>query len=101
ALPARTEMAAPRLLAGRWLRGQAETVLNQAAWYDAGKPAMGTELTWNIGVARKVVVVGVAEELDKPKAYLDDAQWTQWTGGEARANTLVLVAADRGYPGVM
>ena len=104
ALPWNTTMAAPRLTAGRWLTSAdaPEVLLNQAAVVAFGQPQVGDTLELAVrGTSRSVTVVGLVEEIDKPKAYLSDALWTQWADPGRRGNTLTIVAQDRTYPGVM
>ena len=104
ALPPDTRMLAPRMLDGRWLRvaDLPEIVANQTAVETLRMPAVGGTIALSVaGVQRKVVLVGIIEEIDKAKIYLDEGIWDRWTGEGKQANTLCLVGLDRSYQGVM
>jgi putative ABC transport system permease protein len=97
-------MLAPRLLGGRWLRSAdlPEIVANQTAVETLRMPAVGSTIALSVaGVERKVALVGIIEEIDKAKIYLDERIWDRWTGEGKQANTLCLVGRDRSYQGVM
>lgn len=104
ALPPATRMLAPRMVRGRWLRAAdlPEVVANQTALEKMGLPALGATVSLALGgQERTVALVGVIEEIDQAKLYLDDAVWIRWADPGHRANTLCLVGRDRSYQGVM
>jgi len=104
ALPPDTRMASPRISAGRWLRPAAtpEVVLNQSALSLFPGAKVGDGLGLRIGGQdRRVRLVGIAEEIDKPKIYLADSVYSSWSALGDRVNTLSFIASDQGWKGVM
>jgi len=104
ALPLRSQMVALRMVEGRWLRSatEPEAVLNQAALNLFHQPKMGQVLTLKIGGAeRQATLVGIAEEIDRPKVYLAQTFYDRWANPEHRVNSMMLTAKDRSFRGVM
>ncbi len=103
-LPIPSRMVALRMVDGRWLepRETPEVVLNLAALDRFGVPRIGQALEITIGgQPRRVTLVGVAEELNSPKAYLSETFFDRWANPERRASTLLVSARDRSFRGVM
>lgn len=103
-LPLPTRMAALRIVAGRWLepREAPEVVLNLAGLERFGVPRIGQVLEITIGGrSRRVTLVGVAEELNVPKAYLSETFFDRWANPERRAGTMLFAAEDKSFRGVM
>jgi len=104
ALPHDTDLFRPRLTAGRWLRvaDPPEAVMNQKALELYRRPPVGAMQTLAVGGKPLAVrLVGVIAELDKPKIYLDRAQYDAHANPEHRVNSLMFVARDQSYAGVM
>ena len=104
ALPHDTDLFRPRLAQGRWLRiaDPPEVVLNQQAMEALGQPALGSRQSLAIGGRQvPVTLVGVIEELEKPKVYIDQSQYDALANPEHRVNSLMFVAKDKSYEKVM
>ncbi|HXU31497.1 MAG TPA: ABC transporter permease, partial [Thermoanaerobaculia bacterium] len=104
ALPLRSQMVALRLVEGRWLESpsEPEAVLNQAALQLFHQPKIGQVLSLRIeGKERQARLVGVAEEIDKPKIYLAQTFYDRWANPEHQVNSLLLTAKDQSFRGVM
>ncbi len=104
ALPHDTDLFSPRLVQGRWLRTaeSAEVVFNQQAMALFGNPPVGSSQRLEIGgkvyVAR---LVGVVEELEKAKAYVDRDQYDTLVNPDHKINSLMFVAENKGFTSVM
>lgn len=104
ALPHDTDLFRPRIIAGRWLRPSdpPEVVMNQPAMELYGNPAIGSGQSLNIGGNTVTVkLVGVIEELEKPKIYIDQSQYDAFANPHHHINSLMFVAKDKSYAGVM
>jgi putative ABC transport system permease protein len=104
ALPHDTDLFKPHLVQGRWLQAGAtpEVVFNQQAMQLYGNPAVGSSLQLQIGGrAFEVTLVGVVEELEKAKAYVDLAAYDARVNPEHRVNSLMFVARDKRFAAVM
>ncbi len=104
ALPRDTPLFRPRLVSGRWLRADAEVeaVANQQASDLLGHPAVGSDITLTLGGRPvRVRLVGVIEDLDKAKVYLDRDDWDRLANPGHLVNSVMFVAADKRYAGVM
>jgi len=102
ALPYNTDLIKMNVIAGRWLHPADETeiVLNQRAaevfreHVDIGKHY---EINLN-GIPVQTRLVGIVNEFDSPKIYIDEAHYDQIANPEHLINSLMFVARDRGYP---
>ena len=104
ALPYDTDLFKPRLVQGRWLRatGTPEVVFNQQAMQLHGNPAVGSRQRLDIGGKTfEAELVGVVEELEKPKAYVDQARFDALVNPGHRVNSLMFVAQDKRFAAVM
>ena len=104
ALPPGTKLFAPRMITGRFIvvSDPPEAALNQTGWESLGRPALGSTISLAIGgVDRRAVLVGIVEEFEKSKVYLDQKVWDIWANPAHLANTLTIVGSDRSYEGVM
>jgi putative ABC transport system permease protein len=89
---------------GRWLKsgGEPEAVMNQQAMKTYGNPAIGEYQQLNLGgKMMKVKLVGVVEEFDKAKIYLDKEQYDAVANPDHLVNSLMFVAQDKSYAGVV
>lgn len=104
ALPYDTDLFRPRVIAGRWLqRSQPpEVVMNRQALDLYGNPAIGSRLSLEIGGhSLAVKLVGVVEELEKSKIYIDQAQYDAFANPDHYINSLMFVSKDKRYSKVM
>ncbi|HEV7671875.1 MAG TPA: FtsX-like permease family protein [Thermoanaerobaculia bacterium] len=104
ALPLDSRMVALRMVEGLWLESpsQPEAVLNQAALHLFHQPKMGQVLSLRIeGKERQARLVGIVEEIDKPKVYLAQTFYDRWANPEHRVDSLLLTAKDQSFRGVM
>ena len=104
ALPCNSDLLAFRSTKGRWLSGSSEPeiVMNQeaAALYDY--PAIGSYHTLSVrGNHLKAKLVGIVEELEKPKLYIDKEQYDAFANPKHYINSLMFVAKDKSYEKVL
>jgi putative ABC transport system permease protein len=104
ALPHDTRLFAPRLAQGRWLgpSGQPEVVFNQQALELMGNPPIGSRQRLEVGGKTLVAtLVGVVEELDKGKAYVEQAAYDALVNPDHHVNSLMFVAKDKRFDRVI
>ncbi|MDH5546619.1 MAG: ABC transporter permease [Gammaproteobacteria bacterium] len=103
ALPFDTQLRRPDMLQGRWLSGAAqELVMNTQAWKDYGFPDMDTQLSLGIGGKTiSLTLVGLVEEFDTTKFYIDQQQYDAMFNPEHLVNSLMFAAQDRRYASVI
>ncbi|MBI2752105.1 MAG: ABC transporter permease [Betaproteobacteria bacterium] len=104
ALPHDSDLFRPRVVAGRWLRvaDLPEVVMNQQAVELYHRPAVGSVQTLGVGGKTLAVrLVGVVEELEKPKIYMDQSQYDAVANPEHHVNSLMFIARDSSYDKVM
>lgn len=104
ALPRATSLLKLRLIAGRWLAPspELEVVLNQQAWLAYGQPALGARITLSVGAkSEQGVVVGLAQQFEKAKLYVDQADFDARFDPARRVSTLLFVAQRDGYDEVL
>jgi len=104
ALPHDTELFRPKITTGRWLLGSQapEVVMNRQAMELYGNPSVGSSLPLDIGGNRLVVkLVGVIEELEKSKIYIDQDQYDAFANPNHYINSLMFVSKEKGYDKVM
>jgi putative ABC transport system permease protein len=104
ALPYNSDLLAFRSIQGRWLSNPAEPeiVMNQeaAALYD--HPAIGGYHTLSVrGNTLKAKLVGIVEELEKPKIYITQEQYDAFANPDHHINSLMFVARDKSYDKVL
>ncbi|MDH4327487.1 MAG: ABC transporter permease, partial [Nitrospira sp.] len=89
---------------GRWLHGfQApEVVMNRQALELYGNPTLGSSLPLDIGGnIRMVKLVGVIDELEKSKVYIDQVLYDAFANPKHYINSLMFVSKEKGYDTVM
>lgn len=104
ALPHDTDLFKPRITAGRWLQGSQsrEVVMNRQAMELYGDLAVGGDLPLDIGGNTLTVkLVGIIEELEKPKIYIDKAIYDAFANPNHNINSLMFVSKDKSYASVM
>jgi putative ABC transport system permease protein len=104
ALPYDSDLIAFRSMKGRWLGGSGvpEIVMNQdaAAMYD--HPAIGSKHTLMVrGKQLQATLVGIVDEFEKPKIYMDKELYDSFANPDHRINSLMFVAKDRSYDKVL
>ena len=104
ALPYNSDLIAFRSTKGRWLSGSAEPeiVMNQeaAALYD--HPPINSYHTLSVrGNHLRAKLVGIVEELEKPKIYIDEKQYDAFANPNHSINSLMFVAKDKSYDKVI
>ena len=100
ALPFDSDLLAFRSIKGRWLSGSSETeiVMNQEAATLYDYPAIGSYHTLSVrGNHYKAKLVGIVEELEKPKIYIDKKQYDAFANPKHYINSLMFVAKDKSY----
>ena len=103
-MPYNTDLLKMKIIEGRWLggSGKPEAVLNQQAIEAYKNPLVGSDLELNFGGKQlKVTVVGVAEEMEKPKIYIDSDFYNAVANPNHHINNLIFVAQDRSFKKVM
>jgi len=93
-----------KIIEGRWLdgAGKPEIVMNTQAMEKYNNPSVGSEQVLTInGKALNVKIVGVAEEMEKPKIYMDKDLYDPVTNPEHLINNVIFVAEDRSFNKVM
>jgi len=104
ALPWDSALFHPRVVAGRWLTSAAdpEVVLNRGAAGLYGRPEPGDLLSVNAsGQTIQVRLVGIIDELEKPKIYMDQARYDAAFNPQHKVNSLMLVAHDKRFDRIM
>jgi putative ABC transport system permease protein len=104
ALPYNSDLIAFRSIKGSWLSGSAEPeiVMNQEAAELYDHPAIGSVYTVSIrGNQLKTKIVGIVEELEKPKIYMDVKQYDAFANPNHHINSLMFVAKDKSYDKVL
>jgi ABC-type antimicrobial peptide transport system permease subunit len=109
ALPRDTKLFHPRFVEGRWLRRAAvpEVVLNKQAAQLFGTPRPGDEIALAIeghGISRArlaVKVVGLFEDLDRPKVYIDRDDFDHAANPKHLVNSVMFVSEQRDYVSVL
>ncbi len=104
ALPYNTDLVAFRSVNGRWLSGSAEPeiVMNQEAAVLYNNPAVGSIQTLSIrGKQLKARLVGIVDEFEKPKIYMDQDLYDGIANPNHYINSLMFVAKDKSFEKVM
>lgn len=104
ALPYDSDLVGFRSIRGRWLgsRVRPEIVLNQetAAMFD--HPAIGSFHTVSVGGKElRTEIVGIVEEVEKAKIYIDKDVYDAFANPGHRVNSLMFVAKDKSYGSVL
>lgn len=103
-VPYNTDLLKMKMIVGRWLggAGKPEVVMNQQAMEVYKNPPVGSEQELNFGGKQlRVTVVGVAEEMEKPKIYIDKDFYDALANPNHLINNLIFVAQDRSFDKVM
>jgi putative ABC transport system permease protein len=104
ALPYNSDLFAFRSIKGRWLSGptEPEIVMNQEAVELYDHPAIGSYHTLSVrGKQLKAKLVGIVEELEKPKIYMDKEQYDAFANPNHYVNSLMFVAKNKNFGKVM
>ncbi len=104
ALPRGTALFHPRLVEGRWLEPSAEleVVLNQQGWLAYGKPPLGSRFEVTLrGKPAQVHFVGLAQQFEKAKLYVDQVAFDAQFNPDHAVSTLLFVAERNQYAEVL
>lgn len=104
ALPYNTELLKLKIISGRWLKfsNDVEVVLNQQTWALYKNPAIGSVLNITIGNKNiKTRLVGIAEQFEKSKIYVDIEKYDSMFNPGHYVNTLIFVAGNNNYEDVI
>ncbi len=104
ALPYDTDLIAFSSTEGRWLNGSAEPeiVMNKEATIFYNNTTVGSYQTLSIkGKEFKAKLVGIVDEFEKPKVYMDENLYDSIANPNHHINNLMFVAKDKNYDKVM
>ena len=104
ALPYNTDLVGFRSITGHWLNSPTEPqiVMNQEAAILYNHPAIGSYQTISIkGKELKAKLVGIVDEAEKPKVYMDEHLYDNAANPSRYINSLMFVAKDRSYDKVI
>lgn len=104
ALPHDTQLMKPKILQGHWLNNSktANIVMNTRAWNTYKTPRPGTILDLTLkGKKEKFKLVGIIEEFDQAKIYIDQQQYNTLFNPDNLVNNLMFSAIKNNYDDVM
>jgi putative ABC transport system permease protein len=104
ALPYNSDLVGFRSMKGRWLSGPGapEIVMNQDAAEMYDHPEIGSLHTLSVrGRQLQAKLVGIVDEFEKPKIYMDQDLYDSFANPDYRVNSLMFVAKDRSYDKVL
>ncbi len=104
ALPYNSGLINLKIAEGRWINSsiEPEIVMNQQALEISGNTKVGGYQDLNInGKIMKVKLVGIAEELDRPKMYMDEKLYDSFANPDHLVNSLMFIAKDNSYEKVI
>ncbi|MCX6265961.1 MAG: FtsX-like permease family protein [Bacteroidetes bacterium] len=100
ALPGNSEFLKLKIREGRWLNasGEIEIVLNQQALALYKNPVIGSRINMNVGQKTiRAKIVGVTQQFERPKVYIDIQQYDSLLNPDHLVNTLSFVAEKNSY----
>ena len=103
-LPYNSELLKLKMINGSWLSssGEIEIVMNQQACDLYNHPAVGSYVILMIGEKNiKGKLVGIAEQFEKPKIYMDIEKYDSLFNPDHLINSLMFVAGDHTYEKVV
>ncbi|MDH5232766.1 MAG: ABC transporter permease [Gammaproteobacteria bacterium] len=104
ALPFDTQLQASIMLGGRWLSGSSdnELMMNTWAWKAYEKPDIGSMLSITLqGQAHQFKLVGVIEEFDTAKFFIDQSRYQQLANPQAKVNSILFAAKQNDYDAIV
>ncbi|MEI6348786.1 MAG: FtsX-like permease family protein [Bacteroidota bacterium] len=104
ALPYNTELLKLKMIKGTWLSNpnELEIVMNQQAWDVYNHPAIGSKVTLTIDSKNlSAKLVGVSEQFEKAKIYMDINQYDTVFNPSHSINSLMFVAENNDYQNVI
>ncbi|MEK7704612.1 MAG: FtsX-like permease family protein, partial [Myxococcota bacterium] len=104
ALPPETALLRPKVVAGRWLQGddRPEMVMNLQAWEAYDSLAVGNRQSIVLGGQQvELTLVGLVEEFDTSKIYLDRRYYDRLLNPQELRNSFLLAATDNDYAAVI
>lgn len=104
-MPYNTDLMKLKIIKGRWIEKpskEIEIVMNQQAWDIYQQPAVGTFVNIYLdGKSFKTKLVGIAEQFERPKIYMDQDQYDALFNPAHLVNSLLFVAKDNNYDKVI
>ncbi|MEI6767011.1 MAG: FtsX-like permease family protein [Bacteroidota bacterium] len=104
ALPGNSKLLQLKIREGRWLTSSSgfEIVLNQQALALYGNPALGSKIDMTVGSKSvKATVVGVTQQFERPKIYVDINRYDSLFNPLHLVNTITFVAKNNDYSSVV
>ncbi len=104
ALPQGSELLKPKIVQGQWLQGQerAEMVMNLQAWEQSNFPPIGGRRSMLLeGRQVEMTLVGLVEEFEKPKIYIDQQYYFNAVNSDRQANSIMFAAKNTEYEAVV
>jgi putative ABC transport system permease protein len=93
-----------KIVEGRWLNSpvEPEIVMNQQAFEISKNADVGGYLDVTLGGKMfRVKLVGIAEELDKAKIYMDERLYDRYANPDHLVNSVMFIAKEGGYDNVI
>lgn len=105
ALPYNTNLLKVKIKDGSWLTkpsNEVEIVMNQQAWDLYYQPKVGSMVALTFRDRNfQTRLVGIAEQFEKPKVYMDQNQFDSMFNPDHLINSLMFVASDNNYDKVI
>jgi len=105
ALPYNTNLLKVKIKDGSWLTkpsNEVEIVMNQQAWDLYYQPKVGSMVALTFRDRNfQTRMVGIAEQFEKPKVYMDQNQFDSMFNPDHLINSLMFVASDNNYDKVI
>jgi putative ABC transport system permease protein len=105
ALPYNTDLLKVKIKNGSWLKkpsNEVEIVMNQQAWDLYHQPKVGSLVALTFRDRNfQTRLVGIAEQFEKPKVYMDQNQFDSMFNPDHLINSLMFVASDNNYDKVI
>lgn len=100
ALPYASDLLKLKLIDGEWINSaeKGQVVMNQQAWELYGHPGLGANFSLKVGEENlEVKLVGIAEQFDRAKIYMDQREYDAHFNPGHLVNSLMFVARDNDY----
>ena len=104
ALPRNSEFLKLKIREGRWLKvsGNIEIVLNQQALSLYKYPTIGSTMNFTVGnKSITAKLVGVTQQFERPKIYIDIQQYDSLLNPDHYVNTISFIAKNNGFKEVV
>ena len=104
ALPYQSDLLALDIESGHWINtiNELQIVMNQQAWALYGNPEVGSMVPVTVdGKTLKVKLVGIAQQFEKAKIYMDLSLYDSLFNPDHYVNSLMFVAKNRDYNSII